>query len=116
MFSSPFLVDLNCAQFLFGFTSNVAKLLQGQTMDVLEAPTGIKLSITQLRNGRSNAEKEFDGTLIKAVEMVNDCGTAIQIQRRCQQQANREKYDGHPQRVYRKSIFIPYLDNLISQL
>ena len=27
MFSSPFLVDLNSAQFLFGFTSNIAKLL-----------------------------------------------------------------------------------------
>ena len=48
MLRSPFLVDLNCAQFLFGFASNVAKLLQRQTMNILKAPTGIKVSITQL--------------------------------------------------------------------
>ena len=48
MFSSPFLVDLNYAQFLFGFASNVAKLLQSQTMNIFKAPTGIKLSMTQL--------------------------------------------------------------------
>ena len=54
--SSSFLVALNCAQFLFGFTSNVAKLLQSQTMYVIKAHTGIKLSITELRNVRSNAE------------------------------------------------------------
>ena len=43
-----FLVALNCAQFLFGFTSNVAKFLQSQTMDVINARAGIKLSITEL--------------------------------------------------------------------
>ena len=90
MCSSSFLVALNCAQFLFGFTSNVAKLLQSQTMDVIKAHTGIKLSITELRNVRSNAEKEFDSIFIKVVEMANDCGTTIQIKRRCQQQTNRE--------------------------
>ena len=47
MLSSPFFVVLNCAQFLFGFASNVAKLLQSQTMNIPKAPTGIKLSMTQ---------------------------------------------------------------------
>ena len=42
-----FFVVLNCAQFLFGFASNVAKLLQSQTMNIPKAPTGIKLSMTQ---------------------------------------------------------------------
>ena len=48
--------------------------------------------------------------------MANDCVTAIQIKRRCQQQTNRENYEGEPKDFYRNSIFIPYLDNLISQL
>ena len=48
MSSSPFLVDLNSTPFLFAFASNVAKLLQSQTMNILKAPTAIKLSITQL--------------------------------------------------------------------
>ena len=65
---------------------------------------------------RSNAEKEFDSIFIKVVEMANDCRTTIQIKRRCQQQTNRENYEGEPKDFYRNSIFIPYLDNLISQL
>ena len=113
---TSFLVALNCAQFLFGLTSNVAKSLQSQTMDVMKVHTGIKLSITELRNVRSNAEKEFDSIFIKVVEMANDCGTTIQIKRRCQQQTNRGNYEGEPKDFYRNSIFIPYLDNVISQL
>ena len=111
-----FLVALNCAQFLFGFTSNVAKFLQSQSMDVIKAHAGIKLSVTELRNVRSNAEKEFDSIFIKVVEMANDCGTTIQIKMRCKQQTNKENYEGEPKDFYRNSIFIPYLDNLISQL
>ena len=48
--------------------------------------------------------------------MANDCGTTIQIKRRCQQETNRGNYEGEPKDFYRNSIFIPYLDNLISQL
>ena len=113
---SSFLVALNCTQFLFGFTSNIAKSLQSQTVDVIKAHTGIKLSITEIRNVRSNAEKEFDSIFIKVVEMANDCVAAIQIKRRCQQQTNRENYEGEPKDFYRNSIFKSYLDNLISQL
>ena len=90
MCSSSFLVVLNCAQFLFGFTSNVVKFLQSQTMDVIKAHAGIKLSITELRNVRGNAEKEFESIFIKVVEMANGCGTTIQIKRRCKQQTNRK--------------------------
>ena len=71
------------AQFLFGFTSNVAKFLQSQTMDVINAHAGIKLSITKQRNMKSNAEKEFDSIFFIVVEMANECGTTIQIKRRC---------------------------------
>ena len=46
--------------------------------------------------------------------MANNCRTAIQIQKRCQQQTNRENYEGHSTDFYRNSVFIPY--NLISQL
>ena len=59
-------------------------------MVIITAHTGIKISINQLQNVRSNAEKDFDSTFIKVVEMVNNCGTTIQIKRRCQQQTNRE--------------------------
>ena len=63
-------------------------------MDVITAHTGIKISITQLQNVRRNAEKDFDSIFIKVVEMANNCGTTIQIKRRCQQQTNRENCDG----------------------
>ena len=48
--------------------------------------------------------------------MANDCGTTIQIKRRCKQQTSRENYEREPKDFHRNSIFIPYLDNLISQL
>ena len=94
----------------------VAKFLQSQKMDVIKAHSGIKFSITELQNVRSNAEKEFDSIFIKVVEMANDCGATIQIKVRCKQQTNKENYEGEPKDFYRNSIFIPYLDNLISQL
>ena len=59
--------------------------MQSQTIDVIKAHAGIKLSISELQNVRSNAEKEFDSIFSKVVEMANDCGTNIQIKRRCKQ-------------------------------
>ena len=91
--SSSFLVALNCAQLLFGFTCNIAKFLLSQTMDVIKTHAGIKLSITELGNVRSNAEKDFYSIFIKVVEIANNCGTTIQIKRRCKQQTNRENYE-----------------------
>ena len=52
-------------------------------MDVIKAHAGIKLSITKQRNMKSNAEKEFDSIFFIVVEMANECGTTIQIKRRC---------------------------------
>ena len=50
-------------------------------MDIIKAHARFKLSITELRNVKSNAEKEFESIFIKAVEVANDCGTTIQIKR-----------------------------------
>ena len=47
--------------------------------------------------------------------MANDCVLTIWIKRRCQQQNNRENYGGESKDFYRNSVFIPYLDNLLSQ-
>ena len=50
------------------------------------------------------------------MKTANDCGTTIQIKRSCQQQTNRVNYEREQKDFYRNSIFIPYLDNLISEL
>ena len=50
------------------------------------------------------------------MKTANDCGTTIQIKRSCQQKTNRVNYEREQKDFYRNSIFIPYLDNLISEL
>ena len=57
IYSSSFLVTLSYTQFLLGFTSISAKLLQIQIMSVIKVHAAIKLSITELQNVRSNAKK-----------------------------------------------------------
>ena len=83
-------------------------------MVIITAHTGIKISITQLQNVRSNAEKDFDSIFIKVVEMVNNCGTTIQIKRKCQQQTNRENCDGEQKdfSCYSYHIYIISFHNL----
>ena len=114
MCSSPFLVALKCTQFLFGFTCNVAKLLQSQAVDVIIAHTRIKLSLSS-EIWEVIIKKYFDSIFTKAVEMANDCVTTIEIRRRCQQQTNKRNYEGQPEYFYHNTLFIPYLDNLILQ-
>lgn len=58
--SSSFLVDLNYGP----FTSSIGKVLQKQTMDVINLHVAIKLSITELHNVRVNTEEEF-GSILK---------------------------------------------------
>ena len=50
VWSSSFVVALNCAQ----ITSTVDKVLQRQTIDVINVHVAIKLSITELHNVRGN--------------------------------------------------------------
>ena len=52
-------------------------------MDVIKVITRIKLSITEFQNVKSNVDKEFNSTFMKAAPTANDWET--KIKRRCQQ-------------------------------
>ena len=47
--------------------------------------------------------------------MAKRCGRTNDIKRKCEQQVERESYEGEPDTFYR-TFFIAYVDNLASQL
>ena len=75
-------------------------------IDVIKAHKGIKLSIAELQNVRSNAVKGIGRLFNKAVEMANGCGSTIQIISICQQQTNKENYRGESKDFYHN--LLPY--------
>ena len=87
-------------------------------IDVIKAHKGIKLSIAELQNVRSNAVKGIGRLFNKAVEMANGCGSTIQIISICQQQTNKENYRGESKDFYHNllSYHISQLESRFRQI
>ena len=116
--SVKFIAAFQCAIFLFGFTKALSILLQGSTMDVVTAYQEINLIKEEFQSIRDNADKEFGPIYNDMNKMIKATGVEkMSILRRCSRQTLRGNIEGNDPEIYwRQTIFIPYLDNLITQM
>ena len=117
--TASFIVACVCACYLFnGFTRSLSVMLQGTSMDVIKAYEQINLIVEELQTVRANADKEFYELYMTVTSMATTAGIEITMPRNCQRQTLRTNVpaDGSPQAYWKRAIFIPYLDSLISQL
>ena len=111
-----FIVALNCATFIFSFTSTIAKMLQSSSMEIVRVYQTVRLNIEELQTVRQNVHCEFHKIFVESEAMGEKCRTIIKPKRRCGMQTNRDHYEGAPENYFRNFIFILYLDHLIAQM
>ena len=117
--STPgFLCAFACNRYLFGFTRSLSLLLQGSHQDVVTAYQEIALIRDELKDVRVRADIEFKENVISIMEKLSlVSGTSISIPRRCNHQTLRGNVEaGTPEEYWRRTIFIPVVDHLISEL
>ena len=77
----------------------------------------VSLVTEQLSDIRSNQVNEFQEIFKKCETMANLSNVAITVPRIVQRQTLRANFDHYiPEKYYRRSIFIPFVDCLLQQL
>lgn len=116
--SWPFIVTFRCAAYLFGFTKSLSTMLQGRSMDIVQAYEEITLILKELEDIRCHAEKEFG----KLFSLSEDMGRRVGIEDVTMPRTNKRQTlrnnapADHPESYYRRAIFVPYLDGLTAEI
>ena len=115
--SDSFLVAFQTNMYFFGYTKGLSTLLQGSALDILTAFDEVQTVKRELQDIRSNAEKEFSSVFQTITEMAHVIGKEPGIPRTCVRQTQRVNVEGQtPEGYWRVAVFVPFLDNLLTQL
>ena len=116
-----FIAAFKCSLFFFGFTKSLSSLLQGSSMDVVTAYESIEDVKKELSTIRTNADSEFSELFADMKKMATLAGQQddelMRIPRRCGRQTLRNNIEAdEPEQYWKRSVFLPYLDNLMEAL
>ena len=117
--SGSFIVALHCCTYLFGYTKCLCVLLQGSQLDVLEAYGEIIQVLGLLKEIRSNSEREFSAIFASASAVTSRVldQDHPQVPRLAARQTLRSNVPAStPESDWRRAVFIPFLDSMISEL
>ena len=115
---NPVFIAAFCtAKYLFGYTRGLSRSLQGTTQDVVEAYKQINLVRDQLIHIRKNAKQVFARLYEKITIMAEKTDAKMSIPRTCGRQTLRNNIKAKtPVTYFRRTSFLPFLDNLLQQL
>ncbi|CAI6362318.1 unnamed protein product [Macrosiphum euphorbiae] len=102
---------------VFSISLPLSKLLQMQNIDLIEAMSLADNVSDVLKNIRNNADEDFKKLFLKVKEKCMSLDIEITLPRLTNIQKNRFNVKTPcPNEYYKISLFIPFLDNFISQL
>lgn len=115
--SSPFISAFQSVRYVFGYTKSLSICLQSSTIDLVNAYQQINLVAAELSDIRTKAEEIFHDVYMKCCEISQMAGREMQIPRRCGRQTLRNNVEADtPEAYYRRSTFLPLLDNMVQQM
>lgn len=117
LISANFTVAFQICWYDFGYSKSLAAVLQGVSLDIVTAYDKISLVTEGLRDIRESANSKFSNLFRLMNVMAEISGKCIIFLRFCRRQTMCNNAEADILKVhYRRSIFIPFLDSLISQL
>ncbi|XP_065177014.1 52 kDa repressor of the inhibitor of the protein kinase-like [Sycon ciliatum] len=116
--SSEYLIAFHVCRYFFGFTKDIARLLQGSSMDVFTAYTEIADVRECIKSARLNSDERFADIFREAEQSVDKMGADdLRIPRRCATQRHRSNLPATtPEEFWRRSVFVPFADSLLQEL
>lgn len=114
---SQFIISAGLIGKYSGILEPVANALQSKTIDMYTCKKHIQKVVSCIKEHRSNADQEFQNVFDTSTKTAAAIGTDLKIPRIASHQQHRSN---HPSETicdfWKRSIFIPYLDSLISAL
>lgn len=117
LLSIDFVISLNSMVHFFSLSLPLSKLLQKETMDLHTASDMIQSMLSALKSQRLGATMEFQRIWQNSCEIANELDIPIGIPRLAKKQTLRNNYPtSSPEEYFRLSVFIPYIDTLITDI
>jgi len=114
---SEFLISLEIVANLFTYTKTLSLVLQSPKMELSKAFSHVKNVIDVMDDIRENSISKFETYFKNASDMAALVGEEIRIPRLCGRQTTRCNIQTtDPIEWYRITIFLPFIDHLISEL
>ncbi|KAH9380378.1 hypothetical protein HPB48_014545 [Haemaphysalis longicornis] len=115
--SFNFLVSLAVSERFLSLTLRLSQYLQGNFVDMSAALEHIDLVLKQLSDIRKNANDQFKEIFDSCEATARGFGVQPEIPRKIGSQKYRENHaSSSPEKYYRRTCFIPYLDDLQTAL
>lgn len=117
MKQSDFIISLVSASELFILTLALCKQLQQINCDLVEAIINVDHVLDVVKEKRKNAEVSFNDIFTRSEEIAKTLEVEVNLPRLNKRQVHRSNIPHtSTEEYYRRSIFIPFLDDFISQL
>jgi ribosomal protein S8 len=115
--SSKWIVGIQVYLKFSGYLKSLSQLLQGPAKDVMIAYEKVNVVIDELESIRKNSDETFIEIWNEAQKMAEQTCSELKRPRSCSRQTSRSNVDAEStEEFYKRSVFIPYLDHLISEL
>lgn len=124
--ASTLIHSLCSAEFIFSLVSLISVLkvtlplsrfLQSPTIDLTSASDCLTDTMATIENMRCNADSTFSTLHMEATELASELGVELKLPRLVGRQVHRFNYNVEStEEYYRKSLYIPLLDNIINDL
>ena len=115
--NSTFLVCLFIMAEYSAILEPVTNVLQGVDQNLYSAKKQISILLQMFKNHRETAQTAFENIWEKITKCANDANIEIRAPRIVEGQKNRLNVPyTSPETFYRRSIYIPYMDSIITSL
>lgn len=114
---SKFFISFQVCRHLFGYTKALSQQLQGSDMEICRSYEKVTVIKDELHSIRDKAEVEFAVLFQQAKDMAAKVGVEINMPRTAGRQTLRSNVEASSiEEYWRRTIFVPFIDCLVSQL
>uniref|UniRef100_A0A6P7GLU4 52 kDa repressor of the inhibitor of the protein kinase-like n=1 Tax=Diabrotica virgifera virgifera TaxID=50390 RepID=A0A6P7GLU4_DIAVI len=97
-------------------TLPLSRLLQTKSLDTNLATKAVSNTMSTLKDRRLNCEENFSKIFAEVKELADELDVEVKLPRFVGRQTKRANHPGGPEEYYRRSIYIPLLDNVCTDL
>lgn len=112
-----FIITLTVMSKMLSLTYIISKYLQKESVDISSALSTIELTVNTFSQMRKSGDEEFHTLYKKAEDIANKLGVPVHGPRTVGTQRYRSNVESKtPEEYYRRTVFYPYLDEILASL
>ena len=111
-----FIIALHVVERYMSYTESLTRALQAKALDIVQSVQHIDVLKQVLTDAQCEVEQQFNCLFSNASKCASKHGVLVSAPRRYARQTASENHPGSPEEYYCRSLAIPFLDHLKSEI